>query len=253
MKLALVTGSCRRLGAEIAGRLAEEGYALALHGAHDIEPDARLAERIAGAGVAAQLFVADLADPAAVAALPARVADHFGVPPGLLVNNASRFADDDAVTATVAGLDAHLAVNAVAPFALSLALAKGASAAAPLTIVNILDERIVNPPRDQLSYTLSKQLLAEMTRTLARALAPHTRVCGVAPGLTLPTADYAPGQVERLAQLMPLRRLSRPQDIAEAVAYLARADATTGQLLFVDGGASMTAFDRDFVHLARDG
>lgn len=253
MKLALVTGSCRRLGAEIAGRLADEGYALALHGAHGIEPDPALAARIAAAGVASQLFVADLADADAVAALPDRIVAHFGAVPSLLVNNAARFEDDDAATATPAGLDAHLAVNAVAPFALSLALARRATAEAPLTIVNILDERIVNPHRDQLSYTLSKQLLAEMTRTLARALAPAARVCGVAPGLTLPTADYAPGQLDRLAALMPLKRLSRPADVADAVAYLARAEATTGQILFVDGGASLTAFDRDFVHLAREG
>lgn len=253
MKLALVTGSCRRLGAEVAGRLAEDGYALALHGAHAAEPDPALAARIAAAGVESRLFVADLADAEAVEALPARIAAHFGAAPTLLVNNASRFEDDDAGTASVAGLDAHLAVNAVAPFALSLALARRATADAPLAIVNILDERIVNPHRDQLSYTLSKQLLAEMTRTLARALAPHVRVCGVAPGLTLPTADYAPGQIERLAAMMPLQRLSRPAEVAEAVAYLARAGATTGQIIFVDGGASLTAFDRDFVHLAREG
>ena len=251
MKLALVTGGCRRLGAAIAGRLADDGYALALHGSHDGGVEPALLARIAAAGVASHQFVADLADPAALAALPGQVCAHFGTPPTLLVNNAARFDDDDVGSATVAGLNAHLAVHAVAPFSLSLALEGLAGGATQLTIVNILDERITNPHRDQLSYTLSKQLLAEMTRTLARALAPAVRVCGVAPGLTLPTADYAPGQVERLAAMMPLARLSSPADVADAVAYLAGAESTTGQILFVDGGASLTAFDRDFVHLGK--
>lgn len=251
MKLALVTGGCRRLGAAIAGRLAEDGYALALHASQDGGLEPGLAERIAAAGVAVERFAADLADPAAVAALPEQVRARFGMAPTLLVNNAARFEEDDAGTATSAGLGAHLAVNAVAPFALTLALAAMAGPAAPLAVVNILDERIVNPHRDQLSYTLSKQLLAEMTRTLARALAPNVRVCGVAPGLTLPTADYAPEQVDRLAAMMPLGRLSRPADVADAVAFLAAAESTTGQILFVDGGASLTAFDRDFIHLGK--
>lgn len=249
MKLALVTGGCRRLGAEIAGRLAEAGYALALHAGHDAEPEPALRDRIGAAGVASRVFVADLADRAALARLLDDTAAHFGAMPTLLVNNAARFEADDAASATLEGLDAHLAVNALAPFALTLALARAGNHA---TVVNILDQRIAHPHGDQLSYTLSKQLLAEMTRTLARALAPRVRVCGVAPGLTIATGDYAPGQVERLAAMMPLERLSTPQDVAAAVLYLAEAPAVTGQVLFVDGGAGMISFDRDFVALGRD-
>jgi len=227
MKLALVTGGHKRLGAAIAARLEAAGWTVARHGA---------TEDIA----------ADLADPIAVDALIPRVADRFGALPSLLVNNASRFEWDHAASVTPAGLDEHHAVNARAPVLLALALHRAGGEG---SVVNILDQRIRNPNADQLSYTLSKTALASATRTLAVALAPALRVNAVAPGLTLPTADYTPDQMNRLAAAMPLARLPEPGDIAEAVLFLAGARVVTGQTLFVDGGASLRSFDRDFVYL----
>ncbi len=242
--VALVTGGCRRLGAHIAARLATAGYRLALHAGHDASPEDWLAERLAD--VEHDVFVADLDDGAAVDALPGRVVARFGAPVTLLVNNASRF-DAMGQAAGITDLAAHFATNASAPVALALAVAAEGAAA----VINILDQRIAHPPRDQLAYTLSKQALAEATRTLARALAPGCRVNGVAPGLTLPTPDYAEGQVERIARLMPLSRLPDPSEVADAVAWLAAARSVTGQVLFVDGGAHLKSFERDFVNLAR--
>lgn len=239
--LALVTGSWRRLGAHIAARLAGEGYDLALHAGHEAEPEGWLVEAMAG--VEHRLFVADLADGDAVARLVPAVEAHFGRPVTLLVNNASRFAAIEGDAATpFDDLLAHLSVNTAAPFALAQAIRSGA-------VVNILDQRIVHPPRDQVAYTISKQALAEATRTLAMALAPGVRVNGVAPGLTIPTDDYSPEQMARLAVAMPLGALPEPDGIADAVAYLAGATSVTGVTIFVDGGAHLRSFDRDFVHL----
>jgi NAD(P)-dependent dehydrogenase (short-subunit alcohol dehydrogenase family) len=119
-------------------------------------------------------------------------------------------------------------------------------------IINILDQRIAQPHGDQLGYTLSKQALAGATTTLARALAPRVRVNAVAPGLTLATADYTAAQMARLGEMMPLRALPKPLAIADAVAYLANATHVTGQTIFVDGGAHMVSYERDFVHLGID-
>lgn len=240
--VALVTGSCARVGAHIAARLADDGWRIALHSGHDRAPEPWLVERVGNAPV----FVADLDDASAVDALPVRVAETLGQPVALLVNNASRFSALDE-GAGFAELEQHLRTNMVAPVALALAVARGGARA----VVNVLDQRIANPPRDQLAYTLSKQGLAEATRTLSIALAPTTRVNAVAPGLTLPTAEYGEGQLDRLAAAMPLARLPKPEDIADAVAWLAQASAVTGQTIFVDGGAHLRAFDRDFVHLDR--
>ena len=246
MKLALVTGGHRRLGAAISARLAADGWTLALHGAHDATPDDALAAVLAERGTTFAPFVADLADTAAVAALIPRVIDRFGAPPTLLVNNAARFADDTAADADAATLAAHHAVNVAAPVALALALARAGREGA---IVNIVDQRVRNPVPDQLSYSLSKAALASATRTLAVAFAPWFRVNAVAPGLTLPTADYSDAQWARLGDAMPLAHLPSPGDVADAVAFLADARSITGQTLFVDAGASMKSFERDFVHL----
>lgn len=246
MRLALVTGGHRRLGAVISARLAAEGWTLAIHGAHDAEPDAALAQVFADHKTRWHGFVADLSDAAAVDGLVPAVCAHFGKAPDLLVNNASRFVDDTAASATAAELAAHHAVNTAAPIALALALHRTGSRGA---IVNIIDQRVRNPVPDQFSYGLSKAALAAATRTLAVSLAPQLRVNAVAPGLTLPTRDYDDALMARIAAAMPLGRLPSPSDIADAVVFLAGAESVTGQTLFVDGGASLKSFDRDFVFL----
>jgi NAD(P)-dependent dehydrogenase (short-subunit alcohol dehydrogenase family) len=246
VKLALVTGGHRRLGAVIAARLAADGWTLAIHGAHDAAPDAVLAKVFVQHATSWHGFVADLADAAAVDALVPAVSAHFGRAPDLLVNNASRFVDDTAARATAVELAAHHAVNTAAPITLALALHRMGNRGA---IVNIIDQRVRNPVPDQFSYGLSKSALAAATRTLAVSLAPLLRVNAVAPGLTLPTRDYDRALMTRIASAMPLGRLPAPSDIADAVAFLAGAESTTGQTLFVDGGASLKSFDRDFVFL----
>lgn len=232
MKLALVTGGTRRIGAAIADRLEADGWTVARH-SHTPAPD--------GAGIS---FVADLADQNANEALLDAVTAHFGAAPSLLVNNASRFGDDDAQSATPQSIADYHAVNAAAPVQLAVSLARRGQGGA---IINLLDQRIRNPNRDQLSYTLSKGALASATRTLAVSLAPHWRVNAVAPGLTLATDDYDAAAIERARAAMPLERLPVPTDIADAVAFLAASPAITGQTLFVDGGASLKSFERDFL------
>ncbi|CAN5244826.1 SDR family oxidoreductase [soil metagenome] len=236
MKLALITGGKRRVGAVIASRLAADGWTLALHSHHEVTDD------VVYPG--AHSFVADLGDPESADRLIADVVSHFGAAPTLLVNNASRFEWDDAATLTATSLAGHHAVNAAAPVLLAIALSRTGSTG---SVVNILDQRIRNPNGDQLAYTLSKAALAGATRTLAAALAPRWRVNAVAPGMTLPTAEFDEGQMARIADAMPLKTLPRPDDIAEAVAYLVAARAVTGQTIFVDGGAHLKSFDRDFV------
>ena len=249
MKLALVTGGFKRLGAAIAARLASEGWTLALHCRDMAEPGQDLAAILALHRTQWHGFAADLGDGAAVAALLPRIARHFGRAPDLIVNNASRFIYDDPASLTAAELAAHMAVNLSAPVLLATGLAALLDVDRTGVVINITDQRVRQPNGDQLSYTLSKQALAAATLTLARALAPKIRVNAVAPGLTLPTDDYRPAQMVALEKMMPLERLPEPHEIADAVIWLANADAVTGQTLFVDGGAALRSFERDFVYL----
>lgn len=251
-KLALVTGGIHRLGAAIAKRLAAAGYALALHKHHAADPAPDLADALVRCNTRWHRFSADLADPTEVAGLIPAVADHFGRVPDLLVNNAALFAEGDWDQMDAAVLERMTAVNYHAPILLARALVAASPADAQPAIVNIVDQRVANPVPDQLAYSLSKGALFQATRTLAVAFAERARVNAVAPGLTIVTPDYAPGQVERLAARMPLGRLPTSADVADAVLFLAEAPATTGQTIFVDGGASMVPLGRDFVFLDRD-
>jgi pteridine reductase len=247
--LALVTGGVRRLGAAISARLAEAGYDLALSSHGDGTPEPLLAEAIETAGVAWQHFGADLSEPANAEALIADVGAHFGRAPDLLVNNAAMFGQDDWQAMDAASLDAHFRLNLFSPLLLAKALVAAAVEAAQPSIVHIVDQRVVNPNGDQLSYTLSKQALAASVRSMASAFGHRARVNAVAPGLVIPTEDYNEQQMQQLAQKMPLGVLPDAAGVADAVAYIASARHVTGQIIFVDGGANLKSFPRDFVHL----
>jgi pteridine reductase len=249
MKLALVTGGYRRLGAAIAARLAADGWTLALHCHSAGDPEQGLAVAMLTHQTQWFGFHADLADEAAVTTLLPAITSHFGEVPTLIVNNASRFVHDTPATVTAGSLALHHAINVAAPVMLATAMAKMLPTGTDGCVVNILDQRVKQPNGDQLGYTLSKQGLWAATETLARALAPQVRVNAVAPGLTIPTDDYRPAQMEALIAAMPLQLLPDPEDVADAVAWLAQARATTGQTIFVDGGASLKSFERDFVFM----
>jgi len=242
--LALVTGGWRRIGAAIARALAADGWDLALHAHHADAVDEGLTEELRGLGAVVEALSGDLAE----RGLPDRLLAQCSRPPTLLVNSASVFRDDRLATLTAESLDAHMQVNLYAPLLLTRAFAERLGDK-PGNVVMLLDQRVRNPVPDQLAYSLSKQALHAALPNLARELAPRIRVNGVAPGLVLPTPDYDDAQWDRLAGLMPLKRLPTAAEIADAVAWLARAGAVTGQTIYVDSGANLEAFARDFVYL----
>lgn len=246
--LAIVTGGKRRLGAAIAAKLAGAGYALALVSHMDTPPDAALTAALEVNTSEWQAFTFDLStgDPARLLDM---IAAHFGRAPDLLVNNAAMFGQDDWQTMTLETLEAHFRLNLFAPLLLAQALVQTSGPQARPAIVNILDQRMVNPHCDQMSYTLSKQALAASVRSMAASFAGRARYNGVAPGLVIATDDYTAQQETRLADMMPLGALPSPSAVADAVVYLAQAQDVTGQVIFVDGGAHLKSFDRDFMHL----
>jgi len=250
--LALVTGGLHRVGAAIAARLADAGYDLALHAHRPGDPDAVLAEAIANHQAESAVFAADLAVTDELESLVGRVTAHFGRAPDALVNSASIISEGQWSDLARDELARHLDVNFIAPMLLTRAFAAALVPGQSGAVVNILDQRVLNPPVDQAAYTASKLALASVTRVMARAFAPAVRVNAVAPGNTLPGNDYGADQWQRLADAMPLGQNSAPGDIADGVAYLLGAGAVTGQILFVDGGANLESYARDFVHMMRD-
>ncbi|MFY7836196.1 MAG: SDR family oxidoreductase [Novosphingobium sp.] len=248
--LALITGGWRRIGGAIARKLASEGWDLALHAHRPDTFDAEFKAQLEWLGAAVHPVAGDLEDPAFPPVLMAQVAATAGRSPDLLVNCASLFHDDTVDTITPDALEQHFRVNLFAPLLLTRAFAEALGERTG-SVVNILDQRVINPVPDQISYTISKQALHASVRTLSRAMAPKVRVNGVAPGLILPTVDYDAEQWRRLEEVMPLKRLPGADEIADAVHYLASAASVTGQTLFVDAGASLESYPRDFVYMGK--
>lgn len=234
--IALVTGAARRIGRAIAERLAREGYAVALHASARSQADARALEAaIRTAGGRACVVVADLADAREAPAIVARAASAFG-PVTLLVNNASIFEADEAAQFDPAHFDRLMAVNLRAPLQLSSAFAAALPAGRAGAIVNVTDQRVWRLNPRFFSYTLTKSALWTATQTMAQAFAPRITVNAVGPGPTLANTVEGEAGFAREAAAVPLGRGVTPEEVADAVLYLARARGVTGQMIAVDGG-----------------
>ncbi len=144
------------------------------------------------------------------------------------------FAPVPVAEVTEADWDRALDVTAKGTFFLAQAAAPALRASNGVLVI-IEDVASFRPWPLFAPHAAAKAAQAMLTRVLALALAPEVRVCGVAPG---PVA-VEPGTEERRAAAVPLRRVGSPQDVAEAVLYLARAGYVTGSTLHVDGGQSL--------------
>lgn len=231
---ALITGAARRIGRVIALTLARAGYTVVLHANRSRDRAEALAAEIVAAGAAAAIALGDLADAEAVRDLIS-TATSVG-PLTLLVNSAAEFEPDEIDTLERARFERALAVNLTAPLLLTQAFAAQAPNGVDASIVNVVDQRVLKPTPRFFSYTLTKSGLYAATTTLAQALAPKLRVNAVAPGPTLPSPRQTEAQFAAQAASLPLGRGPSPQDVADAVLYLARACSVTGVTIAVDGG-----------------
>lgn len=234
-KTALVTGAARRVGRAVALTLAGAGWNVAVHYGSSAEAAEATADDLRALGVKADAVCADLSDETQLRGLIARCEAALG-PVGLLVNNASTFERDSLATATRASWDRHMDPNLWAPIVLmqdfSARLPDGHDGA----VVNIIDQRVWNLNEDFLSYTMSKVGLWGATRTLALELAPRIRVNGVGPGPILPSVHQDQDRFDSQARTTPLQHGASPEEVAEAVLFLAGARSVTGQMIAVDGG-----------------
>jgi NAD(P)-dependent dehydrogenase (short-subunit alcohol dehydrogenase family) len=235
MGTALVTGGARRIGRAIVERLAAEGYAVAIH-CHRSDHEAHALRRALQAqGASADVVEADLGDAATLAGLVRRARAALGTLT-LLVNNASVFEPDDIGSLDEALWERHFRINLRAPVFLARDFADQVPEGGEGAIVNVIDQRVWNPTPQFFSYTLSKSALFTATQTLAQALAPGIRVNAVGPGPTLASRRQRQDDFARQGASVPLGHGPRPEEIADAVLFLAKAGSVTGQMLAVDGG-----------------
>ena len=253
-KAVLVTGAAKRLGREIALQFARQGWDVAVHYGRSEQEAAETVKQIRELGVKAEAFQADLADEAAVKKLFASVSQQF-TNLHCLVNSASIFEYDRANSnspLSAKSLQNHMQVNLMTPILLSQFMFeyqknnanKAASTELP-SVIQLLDQKLINLNPDYLSYTLSKAALATSVEVLALDFAPYLRVLGLAPGISLPSGDQTNDGFEKAHQMTPLGKSSMPEDIAKAAVFLAQANAITGTTLYVDGGQHLLPSSRD--------
>jgi NAD(P)-dependent dehydrogenase (short-subunit alcohol dehydrogenase family) len=207
---ALFTGGTGKLGAALTERLRGEGWQVLAAGSRD----------------------GDLARAADAGELVRRAADELG---GLdvVVNGASagfqprRFED-----VSEEDVDAALGATVKGSFFVTQAAARHLRTSRGL-VVMVEDVAAYQPWPSFAAHCAAKAAQAMLTRTLAKALAPEVRVCGIAPG----TVALEPGEdVERRASESALRRVGSPDDVADAILYLSGAEFVTGTTVVVDGG-----------------
>ena len=244
MTRALVTGGARRIGREIALYLARRGFDVAVHYATSADEAAATVAGISALGRRAVALQADLLEEGQLAGLVPAAVSALGGPLTLLVNNASVFEHDTIASATRTSWDRHIGSNLRAPFVLTQAFAAQVPPAvmtlgepvAQGLIVNMIDQRVLKPTPEFMTYSLAKAGLFALTRTSAQALAPHVRVCGVGPGPTVQGTRQSDSHFARQRAATILQRGAGPADVCAAIGFFLDSPAVTGQMIAVDGG-----------------
>jgi pteridine reductase len=233
-RAALVTGAGRRLGRAIAIALAARGMDVAVHYGRAATGARETAAEIERMGRRAPCLPADLSDPNAPADLVDQAMKALGRL-DVLVNSAAVMVRTPVGDVTPAAWDAMFAVNLRAPFF-------AAQAAAPHlarvqgSIINLADLAAFETWPAYVPHGISKAGVVQMTRALARALAPDVRVNAVAPGTVLLPESWPEETTRKLAATTPLKRIGSPEDVTRAVMFLLESDYVTGETLIVDGG-----------------
>jgi pteridine reductase len=208
---------------------------LAIHHHASAEGADELRDEIVAAGGRATCFAADLADAAAAAELPRRVASTLGRL-DVLVNSAAVMHRIPFEETTPAQYDAVLDLNLRSVFFCTQGAAPALRAARG-KVVNMADLSGIQPWPGFAVHSVSKAGVVMLTRVLALALAPDVTVNAIAPGAVLVPEEYDVQERERLARSTPLRRLGAPGDAVAALLYLLEGgDFVTGEVLTVDGG-----------------
>jgi pteridine reductase len=242
--VALITGSARRIGAELAGGLHANGFNIAIHYNKSKIAATKLFQHLNKKRPGSAILVhGDLSKTATLKKLVTETIKNFGRLDAL-VNNASQFYRTLAPKVKEAEWDELFNVNLKAPYFL-------AQAAFPYLkktrgcVINIADIHGIRPMKDYSAYCISKAGLIMLTQALAKEFGPDVRVNAVAPGggMELPEGENVLSAKikSKMRERTVLKRLGQAEEIAKAVLYLTKdAEFTTGQVLVVDGGRSLT-------------
>ena len=236
-KVALITGSAKRLGNSISMHLATLGWDLALHYYTSNKAVKELQGDLQKLHPSQKfvLFKSNLQNENAVQTLIREVTGVFSRL-DLLINNASVFEASSIKETSFDLLDRQMTINFRAPFLLILEFAQLTKEG---VIINMVDTRITNNKSNFAAYSLSKKALWELTKMAALEFAPDIRVNAIAPGISLPPEDRDESYIWNLAKKIPMQKPGGVEPILKSIDYILENDHLTGQLLFCDGGENL--------------
>ena len=232
---ALVTGAGKRVGSFICKFLALQGYHVIIHYNNSkLEAERTLKEIIESNGKA-NLIKADLSSTIQVRNLIPKINKKYGQL-SMLINNASIFEKDDIKSISSELWDKHIDVNLKAPLFLSKDFANQFSKRKGGIIINFLDQSVLTYRPNFISYSVSKNSLWYLTRSLAQALSPSIRVCAIGPGPTLQGKRQTKKDFETQKKVTPLGIGPDLEEINNAINFIIKNNSFTGQMIVLDGG-----------------
>ena len=238
--VALITGGSRGIGAACARKLAALGADIAVVYAGNAEKANEVCTACEALGVRARAYQCNVADFDAVKQTVAAVKAELGSV-DLLVNSAGITRDGLVAAMCEADFDAVIGTNLKGTFNMIRHCARLFLRTGRGRIVNISSVAGVAGNAGQANYSASKAGVIGLTKSVARELAPKGITCNaVAPGFVATDMTAAlPLTDEQIRAAVPLGRMAKPEEIADAVAFLLQSDYITGQVLCVDGGVAI--------------
>lgn len=235
-KVALVTGSARRVGKAIALELARQGMHQIIHHSNSDQEAEVTSREISALGVDTLIVKADQSQPAEVERMFTAIRAHFGHI-DVLVNSASIFQSGSILDLSFEEWKHTLSVNLDGPFLCSQQAARlMRETGIGGVIINILDLSAFKPWKNYPAHSVSKAGLARLTEVMAVSLGPDIRVNAVALGSILRDEGRSPEEWENIGKRLPIGHTGDPADAAQAVVYLATQPFVSGTILRVDGG-----------------
>ncbi|MDR0931515.1 MAG: SDR family oxidoreductase [Victivallales bacterium] len=231
-KNVLITGGAKRIGAELVRAFAAENANVYLHVRHS-QKEAEILAKSLPHPERCRVLTADFSTPGEAAKLFAQCGKV-----DILINNASMYEPNELIHGDEVSDREHFEVNFWSPLALLRAFA--AQELPEGVAINLLDQEVLHRSPNGGAYALSRRVLADATRELAREYGQkNLRINAVAPGPVFPPSWIPDGTMAKTIATLPLRRKVNVDDLVEAVLFLCRNDSITGQILGVDCGQSL--------------